>query len=210
MIDLNLQFGGIETLLSIQSNRSIADLAPVINELNESHIRNVSQKLESSKLDVLISPCDAEAAETITEEFIAKLLRTCRRSFDFVIVDLPSYMNSHVVTALEESDRIFYVLTPDTPSLKILKQFEELSFRLGIELSSRTSIILNKVGKENEIGEKDLKNILRFPIAATVRSDHKGLQPYVNKGEPVRKMAKERRLIPFAKDVKKWGLSVLK
>lgn len=210
LIDLNLQFGGIETLLSIQSNRSIADLAPVINELNESHIRNVSQKLESSKLDVLISPCDAEAAETITEEFIAKLLRTCRRSFDFVIVDLPSYMNSHVVTALEESDRIFYVLTPDTPSLKILKQFEELSFRLGIELSSRTSIILNKVGKENEIGEKDIKNILRFPIAATVRSDHKGLQPYVNKGEPVRKMAKERRLIPFAKDVKKWGLSVLK
>lgn len=50
LIDLNLQFGGIETLLSIQSNRSIADLTPVINELNESHIRNVSQKLESSSL----------------------------------------------------------------------------------------------------------------------------------------------------------------
>ena len=111
LIDLNLQFGGIETLLSIQSNRSIADLTPVINELNESHIRNVSQKLDSSKLEVLISPCDAETAETITEEFVAKLLRTCRRSFDFVIVDLPAYINSNVVTALEESDQIYYVLT---------------------------------------------------------------------------------------------------
>jgi pilus assembly protein CpaE len=210
LIDLNLQFGGIETLLSIQSNRSIVDLAPVINELNESHIRNVSQKLESSKLDVLISPCDAEAAETITEEFVAKLLRTCRRSFDFVIVDLPSYINSQVVTALEESDQIFYVLTPDTPALKVLKQFEELAVRLGIELPSRTSIILNKTGKENEIQEKDLKSVLRFPIAASVRFDHKGLQPFLNKGEPVRKTAKEKRLIPFAKDVKKWALSVLK
>jgi pilus assembly protein CpaE len=210
LIDLNLQFGGIETLLSIHSNRSIVDLTPVINELNESHIRNVSQKLESSKLDVLISPCDAEAAETITEEFVAKLLRTCRRSFDFVIVDLPSYINSQVVTALEESDKIFYVLTPDTPSLKVLKQFEELAFRLGIELPSRTSIILNKTGKENEIQEKDLKNVLRFPIAASVRFDLKGLQPFINKGEPVRRTAKEKRLIPFAKDVRKWALSVLK
>lgn len=209
LIDLNLQFGGIETLLSIQSNRSIADLTPVINELNESHIRNVSEKLEGSKLDVLISPCDAEAAEAITEEFIAKLLRTCRRSFDFVVIDLPSYINSQVVTALEESDRIFYVLTPNTPSLKVLKQFEELSIRLGIELPSRTSIILNKISKENEVQEKDLKNFLRFPIAATVRFDNKGLQPFINKGEPARKTAKERRLIPFAKDVRKWGLSVL-
>ncbi|MBM4763242.1 AAA family ATPase [Bacillus sp. B15-48] len=209
LIDLNLQFGGIETLLSIQSNRSIADLAPVINELNEGHIRNVSQKLDSSKLEILISPCDAEAAESITDEFIAKLLRTCRRSFDFVIVDLPSYINGQVVTSLEESDRIFYVLTPDTPALKVLKQFEEISIRLGIELSSRTSIILNKVGKDNEIQAKDLKDTLMFPIAAPIRLDYKGLQPYVNKGEPVRKMKKERRLIPFAKDVKKWGISLL-
>jgi pilus assembly protein CpaE len=209
LIDLNFQFGGVETLLSIESNRSIADLEPVISELNESHIRNVAQKLDSSKLDVLISPCDAEAAESISEEFVAKLLRTCRRSFDFVIVDLPSYVNSQVVTTLEESDNIFYVLTPDTPALKVLKQFEDIAIRLGIELPSRTSVILNKIGKDNEIKAKDLKDTLRFPIAATVRFDSKGLQPFINKGEPVRKMAKERRLIPFAKDVKKWGQYVL-
>ncbi|MGA9224807.1 MAG: AAA family ATPase [Mesobacillus sp.] len=210
LIDLNLQFGGIETLLSIQSNRSIADLTPVINELNESHIRNVSQKLDSSKLEVLISPCDAETAETITEEFVAKLLRTCRRSFDFVIVDLPAYINSNVVTALEESDQIYYVLTPDTPALKVLKQFEELAVRLGMELPSRTSIVLNKLAKDNEVQEKDLKTFLRFPVAATVRHDIKGLQPFINKGEPVRKIAKEKRMIPFAKDVRKWAVSVLK
>lgn len=210
LIDLNLQFGGIETVISINSNRSIADLAPVIRELNEGHIRNVSQTESFSKMDVLISPCDAEVAETLSEDFIAKLLRTCRRSFDFVIIDLPSFINNQVVTALEESDKIYYVLVPDTPSLKVLKQFEELSIRLGIELKSRMSIILNHVGKENEVQEKDLKDIVRFPIEAKIRRDIKGLQPFVNKGEPVRKMVKERRLIPFAKDVRKWAHSVLK
>nr|WP_187356742.1 AAA family ATPase [Heyndrickxia shackletonii] len=210
LIDLNLQFGGIETIVSINSNRSIADLTPVIRELNESHIRNVSQTENYSKMDVLISPCDAEVAETLSEEFIAKLLRTCRRSFDFVIIDLPSFINNQVVTALEESDQIYYVLSPDTPSLKVLKQFEELSARLGIELKSRMKIILNHVGKENEVQEKDLKDIVRFPIEARIRRDLKGLQPFINKGEPVRKTLKERRLIPFAKDVRKWAHSVLK
>lgn len=210
LIDLNLQFGGIETIVSINSNRSIADLTPVIRELNESHIRNVSQTENYSKMDVLISPCDAEVAETLSEEFIAKLLRTCRRSFDFVIIDLPSFINNQVVTALEESDQIYYVLSPDTPSLKVLKQFEELSVRLGIELKSRMKIILNHVGKENEVQEKDLKDIVRFPIEARIRRDLKGLQPFINKGEPVRKTLKERRLIPFAKDVRKWAHSVLK
>lgn len=69
LIDLNLQFGGIETVISINSNRSIADLAPVIRELNEGHIRNVSQTESFSKMDVLISPCDAEVAETISRRF---------------------------------------------------------------------------------------------------------------------------------------------
>ncbi len=66
------------------------------------------------------------------------------------------------------------------------------------------------LGRKNEVQEKDLKDIVRFPIEAKIRRDIKGLQPFVNKGEPVRKMAKERRLIPFAKDIRKWAHSVLK
>ncbi|WP_237458574.1 AAA family ATPase [Pontibacillus yanchengensis] len=192
LIDFNMQFGGMEKLLSIQSNRSIADLLPVISELNETHIRNVSQTEEFSKLEVLVSPCDAEVAETLDDSFIANVLRTCRRSFDFVIIDLPTDINEKVVTALEESDRIYYILLPETPALKTLKQFEELSVRLGIELTSRMEILINQTGKDNEIKKKDLKNLLHFPIATSIRRDIKGLQPFVNKGVPVRRSSNEK------------------
>jgi len=178
--------------------------------LNESHIRNVSETQEDSKLEILISPCDAEIAESIDEEFIAKLIRTCRRSFDYVLIDLPSHMNAQVVTALEESDKIYYILVPETPSLKTLKQFETLSTRLGIHLTNRLEIVLNELAKENEVQQKDLKNVLRYPIAASIRRDIKGLQPFINKGLPVRKIPKERKLIPFAKDIRKFARDVLK
>ena len=65
LIDLNTQYGGIENVFSIESNRSLADLMPVVEELNESHIRNVSETQVDSKLEILISPCDAEVAESI-------------------------------------------------------------------------------------------------------------------------------------------------
>lgn len=210
LIDLNGQYGGVESMFSIESNRSLADLLPVIEELNESHIRNVSKTEEHSKLEILISPNDAEVAESLGDEFVAKLLRTSRRAFDYVIVDLPSTLSGPVITAMEESDKIFYVLTPDTPSLKILKQYEDLSARIGVSLMGKMEVILNCISKENEVQQKDLKHVLRYPIAAAIRKDIKGLQPFINKGEPVRKLAKERKLIPFAKDVRKLSHEILK
>jgi pilus assembly protein CpaE len=210
LIDLNSQYGGIESMFSIESNRSIADLLPVMDELNESHIRNVSKTEQHSKLQILLSPTDAEVAESLSDDFIAKLLRTSRRAFDYVIVDLPTTVTGPVITAMEESDKIFYVLTPDTPSLKILKHYEELSTRIGMNLVGKMEIVLNLTSRENEVQEKDIKNIVRYPITATLRKDIKGLQPFINKGEPVRKVIRERKLIPFAKDVRKLTRELLK
>ena len=209
LIDLNLQFGGIETYLSIESNRSIADLLPVINELNESHIRNVSQKEKFSKLEILLSPRDAELAERLPEGFISKLLRTCRRSYDFVIVDLPVHMTEQTYIALEESDKIYYVLNPDTPSISMLKQVELLFLRLGIESENRLEVVLNEVGKENEIKPGDIKKLLTYPLVAQLKRDIKGVQAKVNISEPFRKEANEKRLVPFARNIRKWVVQTL-
>lgn len=209
LIDLNLQFGGVETYLSIESNRSLADLMPVIGELNESHIRNVSEKERYSKLEVLLSPRDAEIAESLPEGFVARLLRNCRRSYDFVIVDLPTVMNEHTYIALEESDKIYYCLNLDTPSISMLKQVEGLFLRLGMEAEDRLELVLNEVGRENEINPNDIKNIISYPVAFKIPRDIKGVQEHINKSEPFRKEPTEKKLIPFAKAIKKWVSQIL-
>ncbi|WP_059174250.1 AAA family ATPase [Bacillus sp. FJAT-27445] len=209
LIDLNLQFGGVETYLSIESNRSIADLLPVINELNEGHIRNVSQKEPFSRLEILLSPRDAEVAENLPEGFVSTLLRTCRRSYDFVLVDLPVAMNENTYSALEESDKIFYVLNLDTPSVSMLKQVEVLFERLGIEKHGRMELLLNEVGRENEIKPKDIVSLTDYPIQAKLPRDVKGVQAHINKSIPFRKEPNEKKLVPFAKEIRKWVSSIL-
>ncbi|MBS4175845.1 AAA family ATPase [Bacillus sp. FJAT-49736] len=209
-IDLNLQFGGSETFLGIESNRSLYDLKPVINELNEHHIKNVTEKETHSKLEVLLSPRDAELAENINSEFITRLLRACRRSYDFIIVDIPTEMDEIGYSVLNETDQIYYVMTLDTPSIRVLKSVEELFTRLGVSTEDRLQLIVNLAGRDNELSKKDLERFVKHPIAVEIRRDLKGVLSAINQGNPIRKETKEKKQIPAAKDIHKWVLTMLK
>lgn len=206
LIDLNLQFGGVETCLGVESHRSFVDLLPVANELNENHIRNVVDKETYSHLDLLLSPRDAEAAESVSDEFISTLIRACRRSYDFVIIDLPSEMTAITYTALEESDSIYYVMNLNSLSLQIYKQVEMLFKRLNIDTTDRLELVINKVSKDTELKSKDMNSFITLPVATEIRLDYKGVQSVMNKGEPLRKERGEKKLSPVAKDIRKWVL----
>ncbi|MDV2581461.1 AAA family ATPase [Alkalibacillus haloalkaliphilus] len=209
-IDLNLQFGGAEAYLGMESNRSIIDLIPVINELGEHHIRNVSETEENSELSVLISPKDAEMAEKITEDFVLRLIRASKRSFDFIIVDLPSWIDERSFIALEEANRIYYIMELNTVSLQVLKGVELLLNRLGIDSKDKLEIVLNYKAKDLELTQKDLERFVSYPVASEIRRDIKNVQARINHGEPLRKEPQEKKLSPFSKDIHKWVHSMLK
>ncbi|RDI37939.1 AAA family ATPase [Falsibacillus pallidus] len=209
-IDFNLQYGGSETYLGIESNRSLIDLLPVINELNEHHIKNISEHESHSKLEVLVSPRDAEMAEKIDEDFVIRLLRACKRSYDFIIIDLPSTIDVKTYTALEEADHIYYVMTLDTPAIRVLKHVEDLLNRLGVHTQNRMELVINFTGRENELTKKDIEKFVDIPISTEIRRDIKGVQAAINQGEPLRKGIKEKKLTAPAKDIQKWVTAMLK
>jgi pilus assembly protein CpaE len=209
LIDLNLQYGGVETFFSLDSTRTLADLVPVMNEMNENHIRNVAQREEHSRLEVLVSPRDAETAENMSEEFVSRLIRASRRSYDFVILDLPTHMNEITYTALEESDEIYYVMNLDTPSVQIYRLVDDLFRKLRIDTEGRLEIVVNQKGRDNELTVADLKGLINTPIAAEICRDHRGVQAAVNQGLPLQRTANEKKLVPAAKDIRKWVLTKL-
>jgi len=209
-IDLNLLYGGAETFLGIDSNRSIIDLLPVMEELGEHHIRNVSEKEEHSNLNVLVSPRDAELAEKITEDFVVKLLRASKRHYDFIVVDLPVWMDERTLAVLEEANRIYYLMGLDTVAIRVLKSVENLFQRLGVITKDRLEFVVNFKGKDNELTKKDLERFSTYPVASEIRKDIKNVQAYINQGEPLRKKPQEKKLPPFSKDIHKWVHSMLK
>lgn len=209
-IDLNMQYGGAETFLGVDRIRSYAELLPVMDELNESHIRNVAVKEPYSKLDLLLSPQDAEIEERMTDEHITRLLRTCSRAYDIVIVDIPSHMDAKAFSALEESEMIHYVMTLDTPSITLFKRVQDLFTRLRLDTEDRLQVVMNRLERSNELLPSDVNEFITFPVAAKIREDKKGVLPSINKGEPLRKEIKEKKLPAISKQVRKWVISQLK
>ncbi|SDD08743.1 pilus assembly protein CpaE [Melghirimyces thermohalophilus] len=210
LVDLNMQYGGIETILNVDNPRNLYDLVPVINELNDNHIRSVTSVEEYSQIEVLSSPVDAETAENITEEHVERLIRTARLYYDYILIDLPTEMTPMTYTVLEEADHISYVMVPDMLSLRVLSNVLDLFSKLNIDPTDRLHLLLNRVSRDTELMPKDVNRHFSFPVVASFREDYKRIQQLLNKGKLIRKSRRERALPNFARDVQKlasWLLS---
>jgi pilus assembly protein CpaE len=201
VIDLNAQFGGLETILGLEVSRSYADLQPVVKELGIHHIENVAFKDERTENLVLLSPSNPAKAEEITEELISKLIRICRHHFDHIILDLPSSINTVSFTGLNEAAQIYYVLTPDSPGLKAFKIAEEVFQRFQLGNQDNVSVILNRTHAKNELTEKDLEAVISRPITGKVRADFFAIQPNINMGTPFYLKKKEKPGSKALKDI---------
>lgn len=182
LIDLNLQYGGVEVLLGLESKRTYYDLQPVIHELSFHHINNILATEEMSGLDVLLSPMQPEKAEQIDDNLISTLIRVSKQHYDYVILDLPSSMNSTSFTGLSESSHIYYVLTPDSLAVRGMKHASDMFERFQIGNRGEVSLVLNKVNKKQEITAKHVQKLVDYPLSGKIRSDFFKLQPSINMG----------------------------
>jgi pilus assembly protein CpaE len=112
-------------------------------------------------------------------------------------------MNAISYAALEEADRMFYIMTPDSPSIRTFGQVLQLFDKISVDPTGRLELILNRIRKETELREKDIKQHFDFPIVAELREDAKRVQQSINRGIPLRTGQREKKSSVFLKDIKK-------
>lgn len=200
LVDLNLQFGGVQNFLDIQGQRNIIDLIPVIDELNINHFNNVVIALEQTGVEVLLGPANPELAESITEEHIASIFAKARKYYDFVVVDLPSEMNISSLSTLNLADQILYVTMPDSPSLYVMKSAFEIFAKCGLA-EEKISLVINRVSNKNDINVNDIAQLSHFPTIARIRSDFLANQTCINLGKPLFKSLQDKGMTRLARDI---------
>ncbi|HLU21216.1 MAG TPA: AAA family ATPase [Bacillaceae bacterium] len=184
LIDFNVQFGGVEVVFGLEPERSYMDLMPVIHELSINHIHNVAVKEENTGIHILLSPANPEYIDMSADELITRVIRTCRNHYDEVILDLPSTFNAITFNALSESTHIYYVLNPDSLSVRGLKHSLTHFRRYQIGNKNNVYVIVNRKNNKSELSEKNISQLIDLPIVGTVRADFYGVQPFVNMGKP--------------------------
>jgi MinD-like ATPase involved in chromosome partitioning or flagellar assembly len=119
----------------------------------------------------------------VNAALVSELLGVLRTMFEYVVVDTASYLNEHMLAAMDLSARLVLIATPDVPSLKNLRVTQDTLDLLSFPRANRY-IVLNRADSNVGLSPDDVLRVLRAPIAAQIPSS-RAVPLSINKGTPI-------------------------
>ncbi|MCX7643257.1 MAG: AAA family ATPase [Armatimonadetes bacterium] len=184
LVDLNLQFGSVATLLGLRPEATIASLAQRFQgELDFEFLQSFLLKHEESGLRVLAAPSRPELAELVTTFLVERVFQVLRNHFAFILVDTSTILQDTTLAALDISDQILIVTALDLLAIRntqlVLEMFRKLY------PSDRLKLVLNRSNvRFSGLTPEQVEEFLNIPILAQIPSDGQVAVSSVNEGIP--------------------------
>jgi pilus assembly protein CpaE len=154
MVDLDLQFGEVISMLQLRPSRTIVDVDP-----DEPGSIEACMTPHKGGFDVLAAPRDPIAADTVTPERVADVLLAVRQRYDYLIIDTPPSLNEVVLSSFDISEHLIVLATLDVPSVNNMRVFISTLDRLKIPTDG-LHLVLNKAEKGVGFTGHDVEQIL--------------------------------------------------
>jgi pilus assembly protein CpaE len=182
MVDLDLQFGEVVSMLQLRPARTIVDVEP-----DEEGSIEAAMTPHKGGFDVLAAPRDPIAADEVTPERVADVLLALRQRYDYLIVDTPPSLNEVVLSSFDISEHLIVLATLDVPSVNNMRVFLSTLDRLKIPTNG-LHLVLNKAEKGVGFTGADVEQILGRPWDLVLPYDRE-VSRAVNLGLPVTEAA---------------------
>jgi pilus assembly protein CpaE len=192
LMDGSLLSGDVGVAMNIAHENSIADVVAHLREL-DGDLLNETLVKHSSGIWVLPSPSELERAEVIGGAETSAVLAGLRQHFDIVVADTASRPDEHLLAALDLSDVVLVVCTPEIASLKNAARFLALAHELGYG-DEKLKLTINRLSSQGSIPLKDIEANLRHKMAFGLPSDGIPVIEALNAGEPVVLMRPQARI----------------
>ena len=115
LLDLAVAFGDVAVSLQLAPRRSLVD-ALEVGTTNDSVTELVT--VHPSGLHCVLSPVDPTGVERMPTDVVRRLIGALRSAYDVVVIDTASELSEHVLEAIDASDRLLLVTTPEIPAVK--------------------------------------------------------------------------------------------
>ncbi len=181
LVDLDLQFGDVNIFLDIDPADTISELVQEVSEPNIDLLRSY-MNVHCSGVHVLCAPKSPEYAELVSPANVQSILSLLRTYYDYVIIDTPPSFNDNIVTALEASSAILFVIGLDISILKNSKL--SLAVLRSLQQLDKVKIIVNRAVNISSISLSDVQKLIDCPIWARIPSDYKIAVTALNRGIP--------------------------
>jgi pilus assembly protein CpaE len=159
LIDADLQFGDLATMLHVESHLlSIADLGQ--------HGENIDPDLLDDVLAtgpgavrVLRAASSPELATLVTASGLRSILRAAGRAHEFVVVDTPSHLDEHILEAFELADRVLLITSSSLTAIRNTTASLRFLEALGVG-RDRVDVVLNHTSPRVGHRREDIEEVL--------------------------------------------------
>lgn len=163
LVDMDTRFGDVAITMDIPVERSIADLARNLHNIDRVTLRDYLFEHESG-VRILPAPTRPSEWRNLTAAHIRDVVDVLAQTHDFVVLDTPGTFNEIVAAAIEVGTMILLITTLDMASIKdTVLALEMLHERFGND-EERIKVILNRSGMDTGVREKDVERTLDAPI----------------------------------------------
>lgn len=175
ILDLDLQYGRVAEAVGLTPRRTLDDLLTAGNRLDAAFLRSVVVS-HPAGFAVVGAPTDIGPIEAVDIDVISSVLRTARREFDYVIIDMPSDITNWGLSVISSADQILMVVEPKVAAIRQARRRLDLFRNLGLDLRL-VSIVLNKAENRmfGSISTAAVEEALHRPIDLCIRDDSKTL-----------------------------------
>ena len=180
LLDFDLEFGDIDTVLRIKSEETISDLIQEMSVATVDTIRKY-MTVHSSGVNVLAAPNSPEYADNLSSGQVDKIISTLRNHYDYLIIDTISSFKEINLTCFDASSEVMYLTSTDISSISRTKKgliiLESLIGRDKIRL-----IVSDQ--KPSRINVKNISSALDYQVWKIIPHDEKLIVESINLGKP--------------------------
>ena len=139
------------------------------DDLDAEKLRGYVVRHESG-LAILPAPLRPEEGEAIDATRIAGILQTARGMYDAIVVDTAPLFDGPMLTALDRSDQLLLVSTPDVPSMKNIRLALQTLELLGFPIE-RIALVANRSGMAGGASAAEMADTIGKEIRFVIPED---------------------------------------
>jgi pilus assembly protein CpaE len=199
LIDLNLVDGAAAAYLGAQASMRLADFKTAADRIDAAILQAFVTPI-TKQLDLLASPREPDAFETVSREAVLRVLEVACETYEWVVLDMPRHRRAWTLEALSGCDEVLVVSELTVPALLAARS---LSDEIEEVLSGRPKprIVLNRLasrmfGPAPSMAEAE--RALQRKAEAGISSDWEAAAASANLGGPI---AHHRPKSKIVKDV---------
>lgn len=185
LLDLDLELGETALQLGEDPRFSMVDLVRNFHRVDSDLLASYIEHHESG-VDLLSAPYQPADFEAVSGDRVTQVLSFLRRQYDYVCVDAPKTLNPATISAVEASDHLMLVTTPDLPSIRNLTRCLPLLKDLTDDgrPDDWIRVVVNRHEASSLISLEQVEETTGHPVFAAVRNDYRTVMNAINEGTP--------------------------